>query len=160
MRWMRWGVLEEISPLGLLATGLVIGAGTPVIKKGLRSLAVFTAKGILTVSDSLKETGEQASRNYQQLVLEAREQQEINKCNIREHLHTAGITAVKGGLTVADEIQEVINTAKEKLNKYVEEARQDLKKTVMQVTVPEAEKEETLQTCHCSNENNEDLKGD
>ena len=151
MRWMRISSLEQFTPIGLIATGILIGAGSPVIKKGLRGLAVLTTKGILNVTDNLKETGEQLTDNWRQLVTEARDQREICKLNLKEQLHIAGVTAVKGGLNVADELQGIVNQAKGTINMYVEEARRELEKSVNQTTYAQTASEENEPVCHCSN---------
>ncbi|ACV62583.1 hypothetical protein Dtox_1726 [Desulfofarcimen acetoxidans DSM 771] len=152
MRWMRISSLEQFTPVGLIAAGILIGAGSPVIKKSLRGLAVLTTKGILTLADSLKESGDQLNNNWQQLVAEAREQQ-TSKFNLRDHLHTAGVTAVRGGLCAADEVQGMINQAREKISLYVEEARRELEKSVEQTGSMQKPVEQSESMCNCTDSN-------
>ena len=154
MRWMRVSSLEQFTPIGLIATGILIGATSPMIKKSLRGLAVLTTKGIITLTDNLMETGEQLSDNWKQLVTEAREQREISKFNFKEHMHVAGVTAVRGGMNVADELQGIVNNAKEKINLYVEEARREMEKSADQTTCGCTASGDTDPVCHCSNTDN------
>lgn len=76
MRWLLLNPLRALPPIGLVAVGAVVGvAGVPVVKKVARNLAVTTVRGVLAVSDAVKETGESLTRGWEQMAREARKQQ-------------------------------------------------------------------------------------
>lgn len=58
MKWLLVNPLRALPPLGLVAVGALAGAaGTPIIKKTVRSAAVLTVKGILAIKECIHEAG-------------------------------------------------------------------------------------------------------
>lgn len=64
--------LTEASPLTLAALGVTALFGAPVIKGGLRTVGVAAVKGALEVSDQLTGTVNQARKQWEGIVAEAR----------------------------------------------------------------------------------------
>lgn len=129
MRSMRWGALGELSPLGILAVGLVVGtAGIPVIKKGLRTLAFMTAKGVISTADHVKDTGEKLSREWKQMVDEIMAARDKQNESIKTGLQGAGVGMAGTGLGLSEKARGKIEDIKEEWKELVEEARSDTKK--------------------------------
>lgn len=128
MRWLRLGVLEGVSPLGVLVAGLAIGTvGLPVLKKGLRALTLVTAKGVVTVADQVKDAGEKLGQEWNQVVTEVGTQREKRRAAVRAGLHGAGVGVIKTGIGLAEQAKGKIEGIKEEWRELVEEARSDLK---------------------------------
>lgn len=118
MRWLSWEPLMEISPVGLLAAGVVLGAGSPAIKSGLRGLAVGATKGILSISNQLKETGEKINEDWQDMVAEAKASLEPMRQGNAEVIPLARDTE--------HQILESINAIKKEFTNFMDETRQEL----------------------------------
>lgn len=125
------------SPIGLLATGLAFGVMvSPALRKGLRGLAVKTAKAGLVINDQIKSAGGTVNGAFKGIVDDARKEIETSPqmegSVIADKVHVAGVAAMKGGLGVADQIKETTGAIKEKWNELIIEARgtkQDLEDT-------------------------------
>ncbi|MEW6698479.1 MAG: hypothetical protein ACOY35_01500 [Bacillota bacterium] len=107
MSWLLLNPLRTLPPIGLVAVGAVVGAaGVPVVKKVARNLAVTAVRGILTVSDAVKETGESLTRSWEQMAQEARKQQ----AEMEQSMHTGKTTeSVFDMVEPKDDIQDLTN---------------------------------------------------
>jgi|GEM_PF-2891365 len=56
MNFLRYGtrMLQNTSPAGLLVSGTVLFLGLPLITKGLRCVAVLTARAIYSATDEAR----------------------------------------------------------------------------------------------------------
>lgn len=148
---MFYRLITNTSPVALLSAGLAAGiVASPVLRKCLRGAAVKTVKIGLAVSGSAKNIGNTVSDGYQGIVTEAKTMQEStgksesNTClknTVKDKLHATGVAAVKGGLTVMDQMKEVSDDVKNKWNFLVVEARGS---EAMTETTPVQEAAETL----------------
>ncbi len=128
MRWLKWGMLEGMSPLGVLVAGLVIGtAGMPVIKKGLRGLAFTTTKAVMAVTDHVKGAGESLGQEWKQMVGEVASKREQQKTAMKAGMRGAGVGVISAGIGLAEQAKGTMQGIKEGWRDLVEEARSDLK---------------------------------
>lgn len=103
MRWLLLNPLKTLPPIGLVAVGAVVGvAGVPVVKKVARNLAVTAVRGVLAVSDAVKETGESLTRGWEQMAREARKQQV-------EMEHSINVGKTMESIFEMDESREIID---------------------------------------------------
>lgn len=58
MNILHWGsnILKTTSPAGLIIGGTVLALSLPVIRKGLRCLAVTTARGVYSLVEDARNT--------------------------------------------------------------------------------------------------------
>jgi len=111
MKWLRWGLLEEMSPLGLLATGLAVGAvATPAVRKGLRGAAVALVKGALTVTEEAREASRKAREEWTKLMEEVKQERE--ECENRELLHGAGLGVARAVTDIKEGVSGLIAEAR------------------------------------------------
>lgn len=70
----RWGVqmLRGASPLTLVIGGAALAMMIPGVRRGLRSIAVTAAAGVLSVADSVRHAGDNISQEMRSIVSEAR----------------------------------------------------------------------------------------
>ncbi|MEL7564041.1 MAG: glycine zipper domain-containing protein [Dehalobacterium sp.] len=89
--------LSEASPLTLAALGVTALFGAPVIKSGLRTVGVAAVKAALEVSDQLTGTVNQARKQWEGIVSEARAyQMPYHMENVAEATVGAGIGGAIG----------------------------------------------------------------
>jgi len=123
MRWLSWGLLEEISPLGLLVAGVAFGASTPFLRKGIRKFAVLTAKGILTGIEQAKKIESKTEESWREFLTETRNQKEKKGLAAKEQLRSAAVSVIKKGLNIADAASHSVTEIKKELHELVSEAR-------------------------------------
>lgn len=68
----RGGLLNVTSPLGLVATGIAIGALTPTIGKTARSMGVLAIRGALMMTDSVMSLGNKMSQEMSTMMKDAK----------------------------------------------------------------------------------------
>lgn len=68
-------MISRSSPILLAATGAVMVLAFPPVRRGLRSAAVLATKGVLMVSDGVKEAAGKVKKNATSILQEAREMQ-------------------------------------------------------------------------------------
>jgi len=137
--------LKGFSPWGLLIAGAVVGTvGLPVVRKGARSLAVHTVKGVLAVSEGAKGLSQKMNQEWMELVHEAKADAESKKDNCRERIHRLEVESVKKGMHLAERARDGFGNIKERFGDLVEEARADMtagEKPLPQENLPGGEKE-------------------
>ncbi|HHW44790.1 MAG TPA: hypothetical protein GXX25_13500 [Desulfotomaculum sp.] len=134
MRWLRLGMLEEISPLGMLVAGVALGTiGVPAVRSGLRSLTVALIKSALNISEGVREAGEKVGQTWSELVKEVRAERE-NRCTPGECLREAGRGVIRTGVELADQVKEKVSGIKEGIRELVDEARQGMTEAVETAT--------------------------
>lgn len=130
MRWLRpeaLEALEGISPWGLLTVGVLVGTtGLPLVRKGLRGLAVGTVKGALAVSAGVQEMAQKVSQEWSELVAEVKQERESRQESWREKIRKTEIEAIKKGLDVSEKIKGTVEDIKGKVSGLVEEARKEV----------------------------------
>lgn len=128
MRWMRLGILEELSPFGLLVAGLAVGsAGMPFIKKGLRTMAYVAAKGAITAAGQVKSTGEKLRQEWELIVSEAEARDGEQKADIRTGLREAGLGVVRAGIGLTEQAKEKLEEMKDEWKEMAEGVRSEQK---------------------------------
>lgn len=124
MKWLKWGALGELSPMGVLVAGLAIGTvGMPVLKKGLRALVYATTKGVVAVAGQVKDAGEKLGQDWQQIVTEVEAEREKKREAVRTGLRGAGVGLIRTGIGISDQARSKIEGIKEEWKGLVEEAR-------------------------------------
>lgn len=108
-----------------MAAGVLFGVTvSPVVRKGLRAATVKTAKAVLTVTDTVRGTGEKISEGFSGIFSEARTQQEVRAENMKSKVHDVGVAAIGTGLTAVDKVKEVAGGMKQKWDGLVTEAKE------------------------------------
>lgn len=116
MKWLRLGILEELSPLGLLAAGLAVGAvTTPAVRKGLRGIAVGLVKGALAISEEARETSSNARQGWSQLVEEVKQERQVSD-EKKGLLHGTGLGLVKAVEEIREGVGTLVAEAKNELS--------------------------------------------
>lgn len=122
-------LLLRASPWGLLAAGLAVGiTASPLVRKGLRAVAVETTRAALSVSDAVKNCGEKVSEGLSGIVAEAKSQPGGQLDNVKNKARTVGVAAVGSGLAVVDKVKETAGEFKHKWDDLVAEAREQKEK--------------------------------
>ena len=125
MNFMRMMGMGSVSPLGALVAGAIIGAaGVPIVRKGVRFLAVTTVGAALEASDRFKNAGGNVNQEWQNILNEARARKKDGGIPIREHLHEAGVGLAGAGLSMAQETREKFNGIKENIEGKMAGARE------------------------------------
>ncbi|OAT81772.1 hypothetical protein [Desulfotomaculum copahuensis] len=116
MKWLRLGFLEELSPLGLLATGLAVGAvTTPAVRKGLRGMAVGLIKGALAISEEAREASSKARGEWSRLVEEVKQERQVSG-DKQGLLHGAGLGVAKAVEEIREGVGTLVAEAKNELS--------------------------------------------
>ena len=116
MKWLRLGILEELSPLGLLATGLAVGAvTTPAVRKGLRGMAVGLVKGVLAISEEARDTSIKAKQEWSRLVEEVKQERQVSG-EKKGLLHGAGLGVAKAVEEIKEGMSTLVAEAKNELS--------------------------------------------
>lgn len=110
MNFMRMMGMGSFSPLGALLAGAIIGAaGVPIVRKGVRLLAVTTVGAALEASDRFKNAGGNVNQEWQNILNEARSRKKDGSMPIREHLHEAEVGLAGAELSMAQHTREKLN---------------------------------------------------
>lgn len=74
MNVLRLGanMIERASPTGLILAGTVLALTSPPVRRGLRSVAVMTARGVLAATDTLQNTVTTLRSSLEDIVIEAK----------------------------------------------------------------------------------------
>lgn len=135
MKWMRVLGLGEMSPLGALVAGALIGAaGMPVVKKGIRGVAVSTVGAALAASDFIKNMGGCANREWRNMVEDARLKRAERGDGVKENLREAGLGLACAGLSVADMARERYQDIKDNIGEKFAQVRETTKEAAENLT--------------------------
>ena len=124
MNVLRWGtgMIENTSPLGLILAGTVLAMASPPVRKGLRSAAVMTTRGVLTAAGAVQTTYANFRENMEDVVADA--QSPVNdssdgaedNCTIsmaaKNHGRRFAVTAAAGVLAFRNEVQGIVEEAR------------------------------------------------
>ena len=127
MNIMRFGsrVIESSSPFALLATGAALAAAFPPVRRTLRSAAVLTTRGALSITDSVKQLGNQIKINTSGIIAEAREARPLAqggavsetlgcfKDSIKNQSRQLAVATTASALTLSDKAKSLKNDFKE-----------------------------------------------
>lgn len=132
---MRLGarIIENGSPVALLATGAAIAVAFPPFRRSLRAAAVLTTRGALALTDSVKQLGDQIKNSTANIVAEAREfdntpQETISetvdclKDTAKKHGRRVAVATAAGALALSDKAKSL----RKDFNEVVEEAKSGL----------------------------------
>lgn len=122
MKWMRMNMLEGLSPLGILATGLAIGVSTPIVRKGLRNVLVAIAKGAIITADQVKEISQRFGQEWGELINEVTNYREQRKSAVQEVMRDAGVGVLKTGMDITDFTRDTLDKIKEELDSLMVDA--------------------------------------
>lgn len=121
MRWLSFGVLEELSPIGALTAGLAIGSlATPALGKGLRALTYAAVKGVIVATDQVRDAGEKVKEEWNNIVTEAEAQRQLQKRSVKSDLYNADIDVAEAGVKLIDEAKNAVVAVKEDFRDIVE----------------------------------------
>lgn len=135
MKWMRMLGLGEMSPLGVLVAGALIGAaGLPAIKRGARGIVVSSVGAALSASDFIKNLGGNVSREWHELVEDARDKRVVAGDGVKEHLRGAGVELAGAGLAVAEMAREKYRDVKENIGDKVAHFRETGEEAIEKIT--------------------------
>ncbi|KJS03810.1 MAG: hypothetical protein VR68_00580 [Peptococcaceae bacterium BRH_c4a] len=126
MKWMRMLGLGEMSPLGMLVAGALIGTvGLPAVKKGVRGVAVSTVGAALTVTDFVKNSSGNVSRGWRELLEDVKMKRIEDGHTVKGHLHDAAADLAGAGVAVAEMAREKVHDLKESLENKVAQTREE-----------------------------------
>lgn len=66
-------LLQRMSPVGLLFAGTALALSLPPVRRGIRSAAVMTTRGILMAASAVQHTGSAIREEIKDIMAEARE---------------------------------------------------------------------------------------
>lgn len=127
LKWMRMVGLGEVSPLGALVAGTLIGVvGLPTIKKGVRGVAVSAVGAAMAVTDFVKNSTGNISREWHEVLEDARVKKVEGGHAVKEHLHDAAVDLAGAGLAVTEMARDRVHDIKEGFENKVAQTREEL----------------------------------
>jgi len=119
--------LGEMSPLGALVAGTLLGAvGLPTIKKGVRGVVVSAVGTALAATDFVKNSTGSISREWHELLEDARTKRVEGANAVTDHLHDAAVDLAGAGMAVAEMAREKVQDLKEGFENKVAQTRDEL----------------------------------
>ncbi len=145
-------LLSRTSPSAFLVTGAVLALSFPPVRRGLRSVAVLATRGILSVTDQMKNHHEKLKARMDDIVTEARQPGECPveaatekidtlRRTVKGHGRRLAVATAAGVLSVADKAKPL----RDDLRSIVDEAKNNLsvKQEIDRVDIHEAENPKT-----------------
>lgn len=151
MKYMRMLGLEEISPLGALVAGTLLGvAGVPVIRKTARGIAVVAVGAVLSASDYVRDIGGNMSGEWRSLLEDARTRRAEAGVSVGDQIREAGVGLAGAGLAVADMAREKYRDVKESVEQKIARAGEAAHEAGEEITesVDDADGENTFAVIH------------
>jgi hypothetical protein len=147
--FIRWGsrVLTRSSPTMLIATGAALALALPPVRKGLRSAAILTTRGFLSITDQIHHIGATMKEELEDFVAEAREsttqptdtlseQFKRFKHGTKSQFRRIAVTVTGGALAVSDQAQSLQNKFEEVVDAPQEEQLyNDMEVTAADITL-------------------------
>jgi hypothetical protein len=126
-------LLSKTSPTALLITGAALTLSFPPIRHGLRSAAVLAARGILSITDEMKNHSGKLKEGMNNIVAEARQpiacpvegaadKIDTLRRKVRTHGRRLAVATAAGVLSVADKAKPL----RDDLRSIVGEAKRNL----------------------------------
>jgi hypothetical protein len=155
MNFLRYGtrMLQGASPAGLLVGGTVMFLGFPVLRKGLRTLAVVVTRGVLSITDKAKEITAVSRESMEDIVREAKNADTNcpgcpdfteNMADLKAGSRRLAVAATVGVLNASDKAKSLYKDASEQVKNIVDEA----KTTQGSSVAPKIEAPETTSSYH------------
>jgi hypothetical protein len=122
--------IHRMSPVGLVAGTVALALVVPPVRRGLRSIAVTAAGGVLSVTDEAKKLIGQSREGVQDIVSEAKSGDCCPSCDFSAEAETVrsaprklAVAATMGVLAARDKAKSVIDNASEQIESIVNEAK-------------------------------------
>lgn len=130
MNFMRLGsgLLQRVTPAGLILTGATLALTLPPVRNGLRGAAVLTAKGVLMVADEIRSAGAHLKEEVEDIVAEARmgdgndawaDEVEDLKERVKQGRRKLAVATAAGALALSDRVKSL----KDDFDSIIEEAK-------------------------------------
>lgn len=137
-------IISRSSPILLAATGAAMVLAFPPVRRGLRSAAVLAIKGVLIVSDGVKEAAGKVKENAASIVQEAREMTDDDcpcttvkamGASVKNKSRKIAVSTTAGLLSVKDQAK----SARKGLESIVTEAKERRAVSLKETDVEPAE---------------------
>jgi hypothetical protein len=130
MRLLKWGLFEELSPIGTLAAGIAIGSlAMPVIGRGLRTLTSTMVKGAVFTSDRVKDASEMVMGEWSGIVAEVQAERETKRLESHNEFPATGTDLVETGPEPAGAAVTVVAEAGEEMREMADKTASAIKAT-------------------------------
>lgn len=123
-------LIQRTSPVGLIAGTVALALAIPPVRRGLRSVAVLAAGGILSASDEAKKLAAQSRESLQDIMSEAKGENCCPSCDfsteadeVRSAPRKLAVAATMGVLAARDKAKTAIDHASNQFQSIVDEAK-------------------------------------